>query len=79
MGTGVSWYFGESERGCVQNGVRTDRELRLGAEGLQRVWIGILVNYKLEFNYVYWLIYGKEMEMYGEVAKHNMSVNSNIW
>ena len=32
-------------------------KLRLGAEGLQRVRIGILVDYKLEFNYLSILAY----------------------
>ena len=38
--------------------------------GMQRFWLGILVDYKLKFSYLsVKLIYGREMGMYGKVAK----------
>ena len=48
----VSVFWRVRKRGCPERGVERTGKLRLGAEGLQRVWFGILVNYKLEFNYL---------------------------
>ena len=48
-------------------------------ERITEDWIGVLVDYKLRSSYhSVWLIYGKRMGMYSDVAKHNKSVNSNI-
>ena len=39
-------------RGCPEWGTERMGKLRLGAEGLQRVWFGILVDYKLKSNFL---------------------------
>ena len=54
---GVLVFRRAGKRGCPERGAEWTGKLRLGAEGLQRVWIGILVNYKLEFNYLSILAY----------------------
>ena len=49
---GVLVFRRAGKRGCPERGAEWTGKLRLGAEGLQRVWIGILVDYKLKFNYL---------------------------
>ena len=49
---GVLVFRRAGKRGCLERGAEWTGKLRLGAEGLQRVWIGILVDYKLKFNYL---------------------------
>ena len=49
---GVLVFWRAGKRGCPKRGAERMGKLRLGAEGLQRVLFGILVDYKLEFNYL---------------------------
>ena len=49
---GVLVFQRARKRGCLERGAERTGKLRLGAEGLQRVRIGILVDYKLKFNYL---------------------------
>ena len=62
---GVLLFWEAGVNVCPEMRCRVDGELRIQMERVTEIWLGILVNYKLKFNY--WLIYGKGTGMNGEI------------